>query len=145
MITPIADGISIGNADDARRLENPTFDATLNVAIDLDIEDHFKWRHKVGLLDGPGNNPSTFIAALILLHSLVQQRKRILVHCQAGTSRSVMVVATYVAMMGYADLDTALSKIMPVRKVDRYRPALYDMAKQTLPLLSEMVRRNYAA
>lgn len=144
MITPIVDGIAIGNSEDARRIENPTFDATVNVAIDLDIEDQFKWRHKVGLLDGPGNNPITFIAAVMLLYSLVQQRRRILVHCHEGKSRSVMVVATYVAMMGYMDLDSALGKIMPVRKVDRYRPALYDMASKSLPLLKELVTRQYA-
>lgn len=142
MITYITDEIAIGNSSDARQITYKQFDATLNVAIDLDIEDGFKYRHKIGLLDGPGNDPLTFLAAVLMLHSLMRQNKRILVHCHEGKSRSVMITATYIASMGYTSLDDALKQIMAQRNVDIYRPALYDIAKETLPKLKEILGKQ---
>lgn len=138
MISRITDQVAIGDADDSRIIQNKDFDATLNVAVDLDILDGFKWRHKVGLLDGPGNHPSTFLAAVLLLDSLVMNGKRVLVHCQAGTSRSVMVVATWIASKGLTSLDDALNQIMALRKVDQYRPNLYALAVSAIPLLKSV-------
>lgn len=132
MITWVTDNIAIGDADDSRSADNKIFNATLNVAIDLDIEDTFEWRHKVGLLDGIGNHPQTFLAAVLLLDSLVQQDKKVLVHCQSGTSRSVMVVSAWIKMKGYASLKEALDQIMPLRKVNYYRPELYELALKAL-------------
>lgn len=135
MISRITEEVAIGDADAAREITNKDFDATLCVAIDLDIKDQFKWRYKVGLLDGPGNHPNTFLAAVLLLDSLVANGKRVLVHCQAGTSRSVMVVSAWIASKGLTSLDDALVQIMKLRKVDQYRPNLYALAVSALPHL----------
>lgn len=135
MITWITDEIAIGNSEDARNADNKMFNATLNVAIDLDIADDFRWRHKVGLLDGPGNSPMTFMAAVLLLEALVKQEKRILVHCHEGKSRSVMVVATWLKRRGYTSLDEGLKAIMPLRKVNEYRTALKETAEKALKLM----------
>ena len=72
MITSVTPQIYVCDSQDARRLvaHNENFGATLNVAIDLDIEDKhdeihvrtFK-RHKVGLIDGRGNPPLRMVAA----------------------------------------------------------------------------------
>jgi protein-tyrosine phosphatase len=132
MITWIRDEIAIGDSQDAISADNKIFDATLNVAIDLDIKDEFKWRYKIGLLDGPGNDPRIFAAILILLDSLVSQDKKVLVHCHAGASRSVMVVAAWLKYKGYTSLDEALGMIMPYRKIDQYRPALKETAREAL-------------
>ena len=143
MITWIRDEFAIGDADDAREIDNKIFNATLNVAVDLDIKDNFKWRYKVGLVDGQGNHPLTFAAAVLLLESLVLQEKRILVHCQAGTSRSVMVSAAWVNMKGLASLDEALKMIMPLRKVDIYRQELYYTAQMAIPYIKTISYKHY--
>lgn len=148
MITKITSQIFVGDAQDARNATADQYDSTLNVAIDLDIED--KWnevkinwirRHKVGLIDGSGNDPFSMVAALILLHSLVKDGKqKVLVHCHAGKSRSIMVVAAYMELVGIATLDDALAKIMPIRKVDMYRPVMYNLARIAIPLAKEILK-----
>jgi len=142
MITFVTPRLAIGSASDARNSNNSQFDAILNVAIDLDVEDSFKWRHKVGLLDGPGNSPLIFMSAVLLLYSLLKEGKRVLVHCHEGKSRSVMVAATLFVIEGRDTLDEALDQIMPKRGVDIYRKPLYDMAESVIPLIKELVKDN---
>lgn len=133
MITKITDQVSIGDSNDARHANNREFDAVLNVAIDLDIADNFKYRHKVGLFDGPGNHPATFFAAVVLLESLVKSGKRVLVHCQAGLSRSVMVVSAWLTIQDPSSiLDAHLNNVMVARKVTAYRQELYALAEHTI-------------
>lgn len=135
MISEITNLISIGDSEDARRADNKKYDAILNVAIDFDWRDGFKWRHKVGLLDGPGNHPATFFAAVVLLDSLIKSNKRVLVHCGAGMSRSVMVVAAWLAVQSpNGDLDQNLTAVMTARKVTTYRSELYHLAIQSMQL-----------
>jgi hypothetical protein len=146
MISKITPQISIGNAEDARQAINSDFDSTLNLAIDLDIQDNLDEvvvrrlkRHKVGLVDGPGNPPLRMVAALLLLHTIVESGVTVLVHCQAGMSRSVMVVAAYLDMVGASSLDDALAKIMPLRKVDQYSVAMYNLAQSAIPVAKSVI------
>jgi protein-tyrosine phosphatase len=133
MISEITNQVFIGDSDDARRADNKRFDAVLNVAIDFDWRDGFKYRHKVGLFDGPGNHPATFFAAVVLLDALVKSGKKVLVHCGAGMSRSVMVVATWLTVQDpKSDLDGHLNNVMMARKMDNYRPELYALASFTI-------------
>lgn len=135
MITQITDQIFIGDSEDARHADNKRFDAVLNVAIDFDWRDGFKWRHKVGLFDGPGNHPATFFAAVALLEALAKSGKRVLVHCGAGMSRSVMVVAAWMAIQTpNGDLDLCLNNVKVARKVDTHRQELYNLAEHTVKL-----------
>ena len=145
MITSVTPQIFIGDASDARKA-NGNFDATLNVAIDLDIEDKVDEviiqtikRHKVGLIDGKGNPPLRMVAALLLLHTIVKSGIKVLVHCHAGQSRSVMVCAMYCDMAGIAPLDKALAKIMEQRKVPIYRQDLYATATIALAIAKKVV------
>ena len=139
MITPITEQVAIGDSMDARRADNHRFDAVLCVAIDFDWQDGFKWRHKIGLLDGAGNNPLTFFAATLLLESLVRSGKKVLVHCGAGMSRSVMVVAAWLTMRGPGTtLDINLHNVMAVRGVNAYRQELYVLAEAALQLLKQL-------
>jgi protein-tyrosine phosphatase len=138
VITFITDEVAIGNSQDSIRADNNQFDAVLNVAIDFDLMDGFKWRHKVGLLDGPGNDPLMFASAVILLHSLVRRGKKVLVHCHEGKSRSVMVVAAWMWARGY-EFDATLDQIMKARGVDQYRPALKELAVSTYALVQSVL------
>lgn len=139
MITYITDEVAIGNSQDAINADNKQFDAVLCVAIDFDIMDGFKWRHKVGLLDGPGNDPLTFASAVILLHSLVRRGKRVLVHCHEGKSRSVMVVSAWICARGLGSLDEVLEVVMKLRSVDQYRPALKELAQVSYPWIKSAI------
>jgi hypothetical protein len=93
--------------------------AVLNVAWDLDISypsaayDRDGWHlkiqyHKVGLVDGLGNEMMSLASAVYFLNQLLTPRiledkdkntfppvQNVLVHCHAGNSRSVVVTALY--------------------------------------------------
>lgn len=139
MITLITDKILIGDYLDGKQIPN-SVDAVLNVALELDIttvgNEH---RHKVGLIDGPGNDDFTLMAAVIQLHSLNKKYRRVLLHCMAGQSRSVMVAAVYVSIIGGFDFDTTLHEIMKNRGASQYRPVLYQQYRQLIPKLKSII------
>ncbi len=146
MITQVTPQIFVGDAQDAREAVNGDFDSTLNVAIDLDIEDKYDdvhirrlRRNKVGLVDGHGNPPLKMVAALVLLHTIVQSGIKVLVHCNAGQSRSVMITAMYCDIAGIASFNEALPKIMEQRKVSICRSDLYATATIALPIAKKIV------
>lgn len=139
----ITDKICIGDSSDAKQLES-SIDSTLNVAIDLDIALRAgnADRHKVGLIDGPGNDEFTLMAAVIMLHSLNRKYRRVLVHCHEGKSRSVMVVAVYISIIGNMDFDKVLREVMASRNVTDYRPILYQQYQKLIPTLRKLIRNN---
>lgn len=141
MITMITDRIGIGDSSDGRQIPS-VFDAVLNVAIDLDIPptQGKVYRHKVGLLDGPGNDDALLLSAVMVLHALNKRHNRVLVHCHEGKSRSVMVVATYVSIVGGMEFDKTLKEIMAARGVSEYRPVLYQQYQQLIPTLRRLIR-----
>lgn len=146
MITQITPQIWVGDSVDAREAIKGDFDATLNLAIDLDIEDDYDdinirrlKRHKVGLVDGHGNSPLRMVSALVLLHTIVQSGIKVLVHCYAGQSRSVMIVAMYCDIAGIAPFNEALPKIMEQRNVSICRSDLYATATIALPIAKKIV------
>jgi hypothetical protein len=140
MITMITDQLGIGDSSDAKQLPS-IFEATLNVAVDLDIPptQGDAYRHKVGLLDGPGNDDFTLMSAVLMLHSLNRKYRRILIHCHEGKSRSVMVTAVYITILTKSNFDTVLNKIMESRGVTEYRPALYQQYKNLLSVLDRLI------
>lgn len=48
-----------------------------------------------GLIDGPGNRVESFLEAVDLVSEFCRDLPNLLVHCRAGRSRSVVVVAGY--------------------------------------------------
>jgi len=98
----VTETIAIGNSSDAIA-PGDGIKAILNVAFDLDVsgEGHPKYqRHKVGLIDGPGNSKFKMMSAVLCLLSLLDEdhRQKILVHCHSGHSRSPSVVAVVLAL-----------------------------------------------
>ena len=140
MVTMITDRIGIGDYQDGKQLPN-AFDTVLNVAVDIDITTvGQERRHKVGLLDGPGNDDYLLLSAVTLLHSLNRSSsRRILVHCMAGKSRSVMVVSAYVSILTGNDFDSVLREVMKNRQSEEYRPAIYQQYKKLIPLLKTII------
>lgn len=141
MITMITDRICIGDSQDGRQVDT-VIDSVLNVAIDLDIPltQGNVYRHKVGLLDGPGNDDALLLSAVMVLHALNKRHNRVLVHCHEGKSRSVMVVSAYVAIVGGMEFDKVLKDIMAARGVSEYRPALYQQMVNLIPTLRRLIR-----
>ncbi len=61
--------------------------------------------------DGSGNDPRLFERAVSLVGKYSQQHPKLLVHCHAGKSRSVMVVASHLVRQHGWDLPQALEFI----------------------------------
>lgn len=65
---------------------------------------------KVGLIDGPGNDVSAYCAAVLALHTLLA-RHSVLICCHTG-SRSVVVAAMYLHLIGWFGLDAKTPTLM---------------------------------
>jgi len=143
MITMITDRIGIGNSSDAKQIGS-AFESVLNTALDLDIAptQGNVHRHKVGLIDGPGNDDYILMSAVLVLHALNKRYRRVLVHCHEGMSRSVMVVAVYVSIIGNMPFDKVLQDVMKVRGVTDYRPALYNQYKNMILQLTNLIKNH---
>jgi protein-tyrosine phosphatase len=137
----ITDTIGIGDSSDSRQPPSAC-DAILNVAVDLDIPmtQGNVHRHKVGLVDGPGNDDFILLSAVLVLHALSRKYRRILVHCHEGKSRSVMVVSAYVSVITGMEFDKVLKDVMNARGVTDYRPALYQQFVQLIPTIRRLIR-----
>jgi len=146
----ITDRIAIGNRRDAMNFDSLVsngIDAVLNVAYDLDIS-YFEFYHekeykfeveyqKVGLIDGPGNKPSTFAAAVYMLDQLLERHDKVLVHCHAGVSRSASVVATYLSQVNGISFEEAINLVKEKRPEVSPGLQLIKIAK-SLPNLFEL-------
>ena len=67
------------------------------------------------LTDGSGNDPWTFDRAVRIVGNYAFEHPKLLVHCQAGRSRSVMVVACHLVRQNAWDLRQALAFIYAKR------------------------------
>ena len=67
------------------------------------------------LKDGSGNDPWLFEMAVKLVGQYSRQHPKLLVHCHAGKSRSVMVVASHLVRQHGWDLLAALACIQAKR------------------------------
>ena len=65
--------------------------------------------------DGSGNDPQLFDRAVKIVGQYAQQNPKLLVHCHAGKSRSVMVVASHLVRQHQLDLRRALEFIQAKR------------------------------
>ena len=68
----------------------------------------------VGLVDGP-NDMAIFERAVAALESLVENHSRVVVHCRAGRSRSIAVVAAYLKKSEGLDATDALEFVKSKR------------------------------
>lgn len=60
--------------------------------------------------------PGTFGPVIGALSELIRTGK-VLVHCEIGSSRSPVVVAVYLHLVGYKDFDEALAEIKGLRSI----------------------------
>ena len=71
----------------------------------------------IPLIDGPGNDPRRVQQAIRFIADVVDASDKILVHCHAGRSRSVVVVARYLVEHRGMTRDAALALIGERREI----------------------------
>lgn len=69
------------------------------------------------LKDGEGNSLEQLNQAVKLLTTAIKSSSPVMVACHAGRSRSVLLVATYLAKVNDTRLDEELQKIAEIRKI----------------------------
>ena len=97
----ITDQIAIGNFADAREL-SAAIDAVLCLKHGCCDDREDVDAICIPLVDGSGNSRIAVREAITYIHEVIVSGRRILVHCHAGRSRSVVVVARY--LMEYQSL-----------------------------------------
>ena len=142
----ITDRIAIGNrheAADIEMLQANGITAVLNVAYDLDIRlpslDSSPYRfaieyHKVGLIDGFGNEATTLAAAVYMLAQILDRHKKVFVHCHAGISRATTVVSLYLAETEDISFNDALAIVQTQRPVADPNFYLRELVRTLPPL-----------
>lgn len=115
----------LGDRDDilARRHAG-VVDVILNVA--CDFEDHVKDVPHLNsnLIDGPGNKQQEFDDAVYKLAELVDSKRRVLIHCMGGVSRSAAVLSAFIAWRTKRPFEEAVFFVKLHRHVVDPCPAL---------------------
>ena len=108
----------------------------LNVAFDLDLPADAH----VGLIDGGGNPLWKIRAAVSVLEEMARSPDHsVLVFCHEGKSRSVLVIAGYLARKNRISLPAALDLIREVRPEINPNPKLYKAVGEALSLRSASI------
>jgi len=72
--------------------------------------------HTLSLVDGPGNSVDAVLEALQALVQMIDDGPPVLVHCHAGRSRSVSLVAAWLAWTNSISLSAAYAQIANKRE-----------------------------
>jgi protein-tyrosine phosphatase len=110
--------IAIGNYLDAKNASPAEIDAILCLRPDCCDENNDSFDILcIPLTDGAGNNRRFFDEAIDFLDDVVSRGEKILVHCHAGRSRSVCIVARYFMLKHNMTSQQALEKIALKREI----------------------------
>lgn len=128
----ITDGILIGGITDARG-DLPGVDAVLCLVAGCSCETRDDVAaFCVPLKDGPGNEAKRIAMAVAFIEQIVAEGGRILIHCQAGRSRSPAIVARYLMVHRGLEPRDAVAVVASRRDI-WLTPGIQDML--TLPVL----------
>lgn len=163
LLNQVYDGLWIGNIGAARDdaiLHRCGITQTLNLAVNADTppltlrDGTVVRRAKIGLIDGTGNTLSHMIAAIMAVEGMLQQvapgkptypdhrEGGLLVHCRAGRSRSVSVVAAHLVLSQgerFPSLDAALMHLRKMCELNETYPKtpMVDLASAAIMRLTE--------
>ena len=114
----ITANIAIGNFIDARNVRPSDVDAVLCLKEECCAESDARYCIMcVPLIDGPGNDSSLLEEAIEFIDAFVSDGEKVLVHCHAGRSRSVCVVARYLMWKTGLSARAALEIIESKREI----------------------------
>ena len=114
----ITSSIAIGNFVDARSVLSTDVDAILCLKEGCcDEKDERFYVLCLPLIDGSGNDRRLFDDAVDFIDDIVSGGETILVHCHAGRSRSVCIVARYLMMRQGMPREKAIAAIEKKREI----------------------------
>ena len=114
----ITEHIAIGNFVDARELKKGEVNAILCLIDNCCSEDNEEFDIVViPLVDAAGNDRRNFKDATDYIDDIVSNEEKILVHCHAGRSRSVCIVARYFMIKEGLTSHQALARIEAKREI----------------------------
>jgi hypothetical protein len=157
----VEERLFLGNhaaAESAALLGRHGITQSLNTAVNIDpgpltlADGTVVRRAKVGLIDGPGNDPLHLVAAALSIAGMLAQVAPgkptypdhrpggLLVHCRGGRSRSIATLALFLAWKrpeAYSDLPAALDRLSALRGLGPDQPhrAMRELAAAAWPLL----------
>ncbi len=103
-------------------------DRSFEYVLSASTQDHPLTTHHRPLIDGKGNEWSTFETAVDTARRLYRQDGSLLVHCKAGISRSSTLLATTLAVEENRTFHDALSIVQDARPHAMPNPALHQLA-----------------
>ena len=114
----ITENIAIGNYIDARSLKDGDVNAILCLIDNCCSEEDDRFDVvTIPLVDAAGNDKRYFKDATDFIGDVVRSNEKILVHCHAGRSRSVCIVARYLMIAHGITSHQALAKIEAKREI----------------------------
>jgi len=114
----ITEKIVIGNFIDAKNASSSELDAILCLKANCCDENNDEFEITcIPLVDGPGNNYRYLDQAVSFIDEVVSRGDKILVHCHAGRSRSVCIVARYFMVKHDLTSHQALESIKVKREI----------------------------
>jgi protein-tyrosine phosphatase len=129
----ITEKIAIGNyleAQDSQLLGRHGFQSMLSLDGSLAAEDAARLNlHRLmnlQLIDGAGNDRRIIERAVESLGEMVESHPPVFVHCHAGRSRSVIIVAGHLAKVLGIDVDEAIAQVISKREAN-IAPALREL------------------
>jgi atypical dual specificity phosphatase len=114
----ITENIAIGNFIDAQNASTVKLDAIL--CLKPECCDEYNEDFAVlclPLIDGSGNETRDFDDAVDFIDDAVSNDERVLVHCHAGRSRSICIVARYFMIKHEMTSHEALERIKTKREI----------------------------
>lgn len=127
-ITFVTDRIGITNfvlAFDHAALSAVGISSEAILCLDTKASDRYPRdaRTVINLVDGE-NPQDLFQRAVDILAALLKRHERVLVHCHAGKSRSVAIVAAYLVRYGGVEHEEALHTVLSKRTCANVMPGL---------------------
>lgn len=114
----ITENIALGDFIDAEKASSDELDAVLCLKPDCcDQKNEDLDVLCIPLIDGAGNNQADFNEAIEYIHDVVSDGEKILVHCHAGRSRSVCILARYFMVKCNMGRQQALNTISAKREI----------------------------
>lgn len=114
----ITENIAIGNIIDIKNISSRVFDSVLCLIENCCSEEEEEYDvMNIPLKDSSGNSSVSIKNAIDFIDDAVSYNEKILVHCHAGRSRSVCIVARYLMLKQGLTSQQALNIIGAKREI----------------------------